>query len=218
MKKRFIVFTILIVGVLLLGWWFLRGNAQHTTPNVAPIPVASSMTTQSVVSNPTTTSGPEVILSKVIQDKTHFGLQSVRLFKATNYPPRTAEEKAQWEWWDKMDKTDPDFQWKMPIEFYGKVLDQFGQPVAGAEVELNWTTVIGPIPDPKKSIFTGSDGRFAVTGIQGKGITISVSKVGYESESDWIQSFEYAAFYQDNVSPTYDPRTVGSDGPVQVLG
>jgi hypothetical protein len=120
------------------------------------------------------------------------------LFKSTNYPPQTAEEKAQWEWWDAMDKADTDFQWKMPIEFYGKVLDQFGQPVAEVEVELNWTTVIGPIPDPKKTILTDSNGRFAVTDIQGKGITVSVSKDGYESESDWIQSFEYAAFFQND--------------------
>jgi uncharacterized GH25 family protein len=73
-----------------------------------------------------------------------------------------------------MDKLDPDFQWKMPIEFYGKVVDQFDQPVAGAEVELNWTTVVGPIPDPKRIIFTDANGRFEVTGIQGKSLWIAV--------------------------------------------
>ena len=66
--------------------------------------------------------------------QTSLGPHGVRLFKSTNYPPQTAEEKAQWEWWDAMEKTDPDFQWKMPIEFYGKVVDQFGQPVVNAEV------------------------------------------------------------------------------------
>ncbi|MGA2788747.1 MAG: carboxypeptidase-like regulatory domain-containing protein [Verrucomicrobiota bacterium] len=87
-------------------------------------------------------------------------------YDAENYPPQTAEEKAMWEWWDAMDKAAPDFQWKMPIEFYGKVIDQFGQPIAGAKDELNWTTVIGPIPDSQRNMLTGSDGRFEVTGIQ----------------------------------------------------
>jgi hypothetical protein len=198
MKKRLIMFSILIVGVLLLGWWFLQRTNQHRITTVVPQPTPQSKAIVPVFSNVMTIFGPKVVAPRVIRDKTHIEPQSVRLFKATNYPPRTTEERAQWEWWEKMDKVDSDFQWKMPIEFYGKVVDQFGQPVTGAEVELNWTTVIGPVPDPKKRVFTGSDGRFEVTDIQGKGITISVSKIGYESESDWIQSFEYAAFYQDN--------------------
>ena len=174
MNKRVIFFTVLAVGILLMGWWFLRGTARHTTPNVAPAPSASSVTTQPVVLNATTIPVSAVVTSKLTLDKTHFGLQSVRLFKATNYPPRTADEKALWDWWDAMDKLDPDFQWKMPIEFYGKVVDQFDQPVAGAEVELNWTTVVGPIPDPKRIIFTDANGRFEVTGIQGKSLWIAV--------------------------------------------
>lgn len=197
MKKRFILFTVLVMGILSLGWWFHK-STQHKLPPIASKPVASIKTITLIALNTTTALVSEVATSKEKREKGHFGLQSVRLFKATNYPPRTAEEKAQWAWWDAMEKTDPDFQWKMPIKFYGMVLDQFGQPVTGAEVELNWTTVVGTIPDPKKIIFTGSDGRFVVTDIQGKGITISVSKADYESENDWIQSFEYAAFYQDN--------------------
>ena len=173
-------------------------TARQRTPNLASEPVAPRITTQLVVSNAATVSSSTVVTPKIVPIQTSLGLQRVRLFKSTNYPPQTAEEKAQWEWWDAMDKADPDFQWKMPIEFYGKVVDQFDQPVAGAEVELNWTTVVGPIPDPKKSIFTGPDGQFAVTGIQGKGITISVYKEGYDRTHDWIQSFEYAAFYQND--------------------
>ena len=39
-----------------------------------------------------------------------------------------------WDWWNRMEKNDPQFQWKMPINFYGKVVDQFGQQMATAEV------------------------------------------------------------------------------------
>lgn len=151
-----------------------------------------------MVANATTNSQSTIVTSKMVWMQTTLGTKAVRLFRSTNYPPQTAEEKAMWEWWDAMEKADESWQWKMPIEFYGKVLDQFGKPVAGAEVELNWTTVIGPIPDPKKTMRTDSNGRFTVTDIQGKGITIAVSKDGYESESDWIQSFEYAEFYKND--------------------
>jgi len=97
-----------------------------------------------------------------------------------------------------MEKADPDWQWKMLIEFYGKVVDQFSQPVDDAEVVLNWTTVVGPIPDPKKSIFSGSDGKFAVTGIQGKGLSVDILKKGYLRAKDSQGDFEYAAFYQND--------------------
>ncbi len=130
--------------------------------------------------------------------QTSHGQQSVRLFKSTNYPPQTAEEKAQWEWWDAMEKADESWQWKMPIEFYGKVIDQFSNGVPGAEVVLNWTTVIGPIPDPQKSILTGPDGKFEITGIQGKGISVDILKKGYDRTKNSQGDFEYAAFYQDN--------------------
>lgn len=197
MKKRFVVFTILIAGVLLLGWWLLLGTNQRRISTNAPQQVTPNKTITPIVSN-AVTSGPEVVASEAIRDKTHLGLQSMRLFKATNYPPQTAEEKAQWEWWDAMDKSDPDFQWKMPIEFYGKVIDQFDQPVDRAQVELNWTTVVGPTPDPKKNIFTDANGRFEVTGIQGKRLWIAVDKQGYLFSTNSVSSFEYAAFYQDN--------------------
>ena len=103
-----------------------------------------------------------------------------------------------WEWWDAMEKADESWQWKMPIEFYGKVIDQFSQPVAGAEVEYGWTTVIGPIPDPKKTMLADTDGRFAITGIQGKRLWIGVDKQGYLYSTNSVASFEYASFYENN--------------------
>jgi hypothetical protein len=196
MNKREISYAILAVCLLLLGWWFVQ-TAQHKSPIVTTPSVAPNLTTNLIVSN-TTVSPSTVTASNNAIVQTRVGPHGIRLFKSTNYPPQTAEEKAQWKWWDAMDKTDPDFQWKMPIKFYGKVVDQFDQPVAEAEVELNWTTVIGPIPDPKKRISTDSDGRFEVAGIQGKRLWVAVDKQGYLYSSNSVSSFEYAAFFNDN--------------------
>jgi len=161
-------------------------------------PVAPNTTAKTLASNVASAPPSTVVTSKVVHYHTPLGLHSVRLFKSTNYPPQTAEEKAMWEWWDAMDKADPDFQWKMPIEFYGKVVDQFNQPVDGATVVLNWTTVIGFVPDPKTNIFTRSDGRFDVNGINGKRLWIAVSKEGYLPSTNSVASFEYASFYENN--------------------
>ena len=189
---------VVVVSILLLGLWFFIGTAQRGAPTVAPLPASNNYTTKIVSSNGLTISPSTIITSKLVNYHTPLGLHSMRLFKSTNYPPQTAEEKAQWEWWDTMEKADESWQWKMPIEFYGKVEDQFGQPVVNAEVVLNWTTVVGPIPDPKKSLFTGLDGKFEIKGIQGKGISVNILKEGYDRTHNSHGSFEYAAFYQDD--------------------
>ena len=41
-------------------------------------------------------------------------------------------------YWKKREQ-DRAFEWKTPIEFYGKVLDQDGNPVAGATAGIVWT-------------------------------------------------------------------------------
>lgn len=117
-----------------------------------------------------------------------------RLFKTTNYPPQTATEKAQWDWWRAMRKADPSFEWKTPIEFYGKAIDQFSNGVEGASVVLAWTTAIGPIPDPEKRMLSEPNGLFSVSDIQGKRLVVDVSKEGYLSTSNSHDSFEYSDF------------------------
>ena len=41
-------------------------------------------------------------------------------------------------YWKKREQ-DRDFEWKIPIEFYGKVLDQDGNPVVEATADIVWT-------------------------------------------------------------------------------
>jgi len=75
------------------------------------------------------------------------------------------------------------------------VLDQFNQPVVNADVVYGWTT-IGPVPDPKRSMRTDTNGGFQITGIQGKVLDVSVTKAGYVFTDDSHQGFEYALFFQ----------------------
>jgi hypothetical protein len=108
-------------------------------------------------------------------------------------PPTNPEEQAIWDWWISMDRADPEFQWKTPIEFYGKVIDQHGDPVVGANVECGWTTVGAT---PKAHLTTDANGNFEIKGIQGKGMIVDTRAKGYHRGASARGSFEYSAFYE----------------------
>lgn len=96
-----------------------------------------------------------------------------------------------WEWWRSMNKADPSFQWKMPIEFYGKVVDQFSEPVAAATVDITWTAVDD---SHRTEILSDADGNFQFTGVRGKSLGVSIRKVGYLPTKQSGGGFEYAEF------------------------
>jgi hypothetical protein len=196
MKKALLSIFFLFSSILFI-WWFLRIESQPVKST--SISVANSNS----IARLTKSNGEPGLLATSTNQTTSrsqnpMKSNGVRLFKSTNYPPQTAEEKALWDWWDTHIKSEPDFRWKMPIEFYGKVVDQFGEPVANAEVVLNWTTVIGPIPDPKITIHSSADGRFEIKDIQGKGITVFVYRKGYNLTDEWTKNFEYADFFHED--------------------
>jgi len=116
-----------------------------------------------------------------------------KLFKSLKYPPETPEEKAMWDWWHRMEKRDERFQWKTPIEFYGRVLDQHDQPVPEAKVTLGWTASGG---SKSGSVRSDANGYFEFTGERGKYLDVDVSKPGYVGGKQARKGFEYAAFFE----------------------
>ncbi len=114
------------------------------------------------------------------------------LEKYTEYPPRTAKGEEMWQWWRAMSKSDVMFEWKMPIEFYGRVVDQAGTPIEGAIVEVQLNRVGGV---SEWSLVSGADGGFSLTGLTGKSLGISVTARRCLSTRGWTQGFEYAEFF-----------------------
>lgn len=133
-------------------------------------------------------------------------LPKPRLFRSTRYPPVTEEERAMWAWWREMERRDPQFEWKTPIEFYGKVVDQSGRPVTEAAVRYSWTTAVGPRPDPSAIATSSDDGAFAISGLSGKRLVVEVSKDGFVPLRASRGSFEYSAFF-DELFHVPDPAT-----------
>ena len=104
-----------------------------------------------------------------------------------------------WTWWNEQEKLDPKFEWKMPINFYGKAVDQEDQPVVGAKVIMTWTD-LSESGSTTAEIFTDGLGAFALLGKEGKHLAIrDIVKEGYAlSKRDSRFSFEYAAFFEKN--------------------
>jgi hypothetical protein len=77
----------------------------------------------------------------------------------------------------------------VPIDFYGKVVDQDSNALAGALVSVavrHWSiAILNGLPDPAAQphlqVITGPDGRFQLSGATGDGFDLaSVTKEGYE--------------------------------------
>jgi hypothetical protein len=90
-------------------------------------------------------------------------------------------------------KADPQYEWKTPIEFYGKVVDQDGKPVGGAIADVIWTDMSAK-GSSQMEVTSDADGLFSITGIRGKGMTVQVNKDGYYRQlTDTKSIFEYAS-------------------------
>jgi Carboxypeptidase regulatory-like domain len=92
--------------------------------------------------------------------------------------------------------TDPDLDWKTPIAFYGKVVDETGKPVAGAVSSIVWTDM-SATGSSQREILSDSAGLFSITGIHGKSMTVQVTKPGYDRQKTKSRSiYEYAGFWE----------------------
>jgi len=109
-------------------------------------------------------------------------------------PPHDASETEKWKWWREMSRRDPLFEYKMPIRFYGRVVDEIGEPVAGATVNLTWTDA-SQEGTSARTLLSDARGFFSIEGVHGKDLVVRVAKPGYQHS--YIRnnfSFEYASF------------------------
>lgn len=91
--------------------------------------------------------------------------------------------------------------WQAPIEFYGKVVDENTNPVAGAKIIFHWVEV--PTEEGNRTTNTESDagGLFSLNGARGPSLSISVNKEGYYTSR------------RDNDSASYGPLGAGNFSP-----
>jgi hypothetical protein len=82
----------------------------------------------------------------------------------------------------------------VPIKFYGKIIDEKGKPIAGAEVKyyIQQPQTMYVDSGSRASVKTNDDGRFSVSGIKGKTFLIEGIR---KEEYVWVENEETGFFY-----------------------
>jgi len=172
---------LLIALAISIGWW-LSSTKKTTPPKVA---VAAPASIKPPVAVPPPLPKPDD-LPKIIQPNARTPMLNLA-------DPR-------WKVYEARRKLDPTSEWRTPIEFFGKVIDERNQPVAGASIDVAWSGTVekyGGDGVGKRTLTSDANGMFTLTGVEGKGMTVQVSKDGYHvpSKSN-MQWFEYAGFWE----------------------
>ena len=105
-------------------------------------------------------------------------------------------------------QSDPNWDWKQPINFWGVVLDEQDNPIDGALVHLSWND-LSRAGTSSAEVITDQNGYFEVRNKTGKNLGVSVEKDGYRRCRWGSIGFEYAnptdrAFH----SPDPDRRVI----------
>jgi hypothetical protein len=82
-------------------------------------------------------------------------------------------------------------QWSTPITFYGRVVDEKGDGVEGAEVKVGVNDA-SPQGSSEFTILSDESGVFTITNIKGKHLHIEASKQGFLAGRESFRSFAYA--------------------------
>ena len=95
------------------------------------------------------------------------------------------------------EKVDPAWQGKMPIDFFGKVVDLDGQSVEGATVRFSWTD-LSAAGSTQATTTSDVHGLFSLNDATGKSLGVLIEKEGYYTSKLNRYGFEFASFSAEN--------------------
>lgn len=172
MRRRYLLASIvLVVGILC--WTLLRKKSESPTspvevqnPPQKAFPQTASAVTPALAGSRSRRSNPVVVEGTQISEEALRYVENV--------------------------KADPQYDWKQPINFYGKVVDENNEAVEGASVDFKWTD-LSPNGTSQYQTTSDSTGLFSLVNQTGKRLSVTVSKLGYYGAADArMASFEYA--------------------------
>jgi hypothetical protein len=100
-------------------------------------------------------------------------------------------DQAMQAWWQRRE-LDKQADWKIPISFYGKVVDQDMHPLFGANVQFEWTDLSAK-GTSKTNTTSDEQGFFSLLDARGKNLGVYVSKEGYDAPKNaQARAFEFA--------------------------
>ena len=105
------------------------------------------------------------------------------------------------------DRSDPKWEWKVPIYFYGRVVDEDLSPVPDAKIHFQWTDLSAHGTSQADGISDGQ-GNFSLGGVQGKRLLVRVTKPGYYASDSNEGSFEFANPFEETYYRPSKPKPV----------
>lgn len=95
------------------------------------------------------------------------------------------------------DAEDSKWEWKTPIRFYGKVIDEQSRPIPAADVHFQWTNLSAKGTE-EIDARTDEQGLFSLNDVQGKRLLVRITKPGYYSSGGRNRlSFEFASPFEE---------------------
>ncbi len=182
MKKTYLIF---LVGVILIGFLIWRLHQHQPIPSESFSPKTNAV---SVAQQHSTPASPVRVTNN---DR----IPTPEEFAATREERQKKREASIEHSYD---------EWRTPIEFYGRVVDESNSVIADAQVdfECNDLSPSGTSPYHTKS---DSNGSFSIKDIKGKLLGVNVSKEGYYAYDSYGQFFNYAGENQNFVPDAGNP-------------
>jgi len=169
MKTRIILFCVIVLAFCL--WLLLRHSTEQERFN--PNKTAAALTNKQLTGQP-----QQLSMVKEPQD--------IRSNVPRPVPYISAEVQS-----NRIERSyDP---WRTPINFYGRVIDESNNSVAGTSINFGWTDLSSQ-GYSRASTTSDANGMFALEGKKGKHLSVWVNKDGYYLSKSNLDSF----FYADN--------------------
>jgi len=181
MKTRILIVGVFFLGATALGVLVWSQSRAGTSAKQLAAAVEPSMTTAPAAAAERTP-----------------GWQGTLRQMPASLPGKYDASLPQWQEWQRRKQEDPRWEWKVEISFYGRVLDQDNEPVAGARVVVSCTD-LSREGTSVRELVTDDRGDFRLSGIRGKHLLVrSIEKRGYEPAATNRDGFEYAAFFDES--------------------
>lgn len=164
MNKRYFLVLVVCFG-LGVAWWLFTHQSSKTSPPAVQQPLA-----------------------------TNTGVQTAQKQQTSSQPAFTSKPATPDAVREFVLKTmaDHQYEWKQPINFYGRVVDESNEPLANASVHFEWNDISVKGTSDADTVSDGN-GFFSLTDRRGKRLYVDVGKEGYYSSGNSRgAAFEYA--------------------------
>ena len=178
--KRWVLIAVVVILLGMLLWW-VRAKTASSNPDAAKQPVTTVQSSAGQVKNDSPPVEPAAVSAKA------------------PLPPQPQSKREQMrEILSKLNDKE--------IEFYGKVIDQFGTPIPGVNVggSAIYNNGVSSGVQEKKTV-TDAEGFFSFTGMRGRTFDCGLRKPGYQTMPEG-DAWDYTELVPEEKRHHPDPK------------